>query len=53
MRIFLFVLNSYVPTLFKLEETRGAHIFNSVYDDNGENIIDKILDYQKKQKKKT
>lgn len=43
--------NSYDPTIYSLIEDRDAQILTSLYDDNGINVLDQVLDYQKKTKK--
>ena len=47
--IYIFT-NSYVPTLYNLQKTRGAHIFNSNYDKFGHCILSQILQHQKEEK---
>ena len=48
--IYIFT-NSYVPTLQNLTKSREAHIFNSLYDSRGNDILESILEYQREQKK--
>ena len=48
--IFIFT-NSYVPTLNNLTKTREAHLFNSIYDELGNNVVEAIMDYQQEAKR--
>jgi len=50
-RVFIFT-NSYSETLFDLTKTRGAYVFTDIEDENGENRIEKLLEFQKEMKKK-
>src|SRR5689334_5902580 len=49
-RIVIFTGNM-CKTLFKLEETCGAKIFTSLYDSEGNDRLQKIIDFQFKRKK--
>jgi len=46
----LVVSKSYDVSLESLRKGYGAEIFYSIYNDNGENIIDKLINYQKGRK---
>lgn len=43
--------NSYDPTIYSLIDDRDATIMSSLYDEDGVNVLEQILDYQKKLKK--
>ena len=39
--------NSYDPTIYSLIEDRDAIVLNSIYDDDGNNVLEQILENQK------